>query len=103
MLLGAAKYLAETRNFDGRVAFIFQPAEENEGGGRVMVEEGLFEKFPVGAVYGLHNMPGIPAGTVALPSGPAMAAFDIFEIRSEERRVGKECVSTFRSLWEPDH
>ncbi|HEY9536248.1 MAG TPA: M20 aminoacylase family protein [Kiloniellaceae bacterium] len=80
MLLGAAKYLAETRNFDGRVAFIFQPAEENEGGGRVMVEEGLFEKFPVGAVYGLHNMPGIPAGTVALRSGPAMAAFDIFEI-----------------------
>src|SRR3546814_19655679 len=80
MLLGAAKYLAETRNFDGRVAFIFQPAEENEGGGRVMVEEGLFEKFPVGAVYGLHNMPGIPAGTVALRSGPALAAFDIFEI-----------------------
>ncbi|HMA15902.1 MAG TPA: M20 aminoacylase family protein [Kiloniellaceae bacterium] len=80
MLLGAAKYLAETRNFDGRVAFIFQPAEENEGGGRVMVEEGLFERFPVEAVYGLHNMPGMPVGTVALRSGPAMAAFDIFEI-----------------------
>jgi hippurate hydrolase len=80
MLLGAAKYLAETRNFDGRVAFIFQPAEENEGGGRVMVEEGLFEKFPVEAVYGLHNMPGMPVGTVSLRSGPAMAAFDIFEI-----------------------
>ncbi len=80
MLLGAAKYLSETRNFDGRVAFIFQPAEENEGGGRVMVEEGLFEQFPVEAVYGLHNMPGMPVGTVSLRSGPAMAAFDIFEI-----------------------
>jgi hippurate hydrolase len=80
MLLGAAKYLAETRNFDGRVAFIFQPAEENEGGGRVMVEEGLFEQFPVEAVYGLHNMPGMPVGTVSLREGPAMAAFDIFEI-----------------------
>ncbi len=80
MLLGAAKYLSETRNFDGRVAFIFQPAEENEGGGRVMVEEGLFDQFPVEAVYGLHNMPGMPVGTVSLRSGPAMAAFDIFEI-----------------------
>ncbi len=80
MLLGAAKYLSETRNFDGRVAFIFQPAEENEGGGRVMVEEGLFELFPVEAVYGLHNMPGMPVGSVSLRSGPAMAAFDIFEI-----------------------
>ena len=80
MLLGAAKYLSETRNFDGRVAFIFQPAEENEGGGRVMVEEGLFEKFPVEAVYGLHNMPGEPVGKVAMRAGPAMAAFDIFEI-----------------------
>ena len=58
MLLGAAKYLAATRNFDGTVHFIFQPAEENEGGGRVMVEEGLFEKFPVEAVYGMHNWPG---------------------------------------------
>jgi hippurate hydrolase len=80
MLLGAAKYLSETRNFDGQVTFIFQPAEENEGGGRVMVEEGLFEQFPVEAVYGLHNMPGMPVGSVSLRSGPAMAAFDIFEI-----------------------
>ncbi|MGD1877479.1 MAG: M20 aminoacylase family protein [Kiloniellaceae bacterium] len=80
MLLGAAKYLSETRNFDGRVTFIFQTAEENEGGGRVMVEEGLFDKFPVEAVYGLHNMPGMPVGSVSLRSGPAMAAFDIFEI-----------------------
>ncbi len=80
MLLGAAKYLSETRNFDGTVYFIFQPAEENEGGGRVMVEEGLFERFPVEAVFGLHNMPGLPLGEIAMRTGPAMAAFDIFEI-----------------------
>ncbi len=80
MLLGAAKYLAETRNFDGTVYLIFQPAEENEGGGRVMVEQGLFEKFPAEAVFGLHNKPGLPVGEIALRSGPAMAAFDIFEV-----------------------
>ena len=80
MLLGAAKYLAETKNFAGTVHFIFQPAEENEGGGRVMIEEGLFEKFPVESVYGMHNMPGIPAGEFAIRSGPIMASFDIFEI-----------------------
>ncbi|WP_282607313.1 M20 aminoacylase family protein [Pelagibius sp. Alg239-R121] len=83
MLLGAARYLAETKNFDGTVNFIFQPAEENEGGGRVMVEEGLFDKFPVEAVYGLHNMPGIPTGQVGMRVGPAMAAFDIFEVTVE--------------------
>ena len=80
MLLGAAKYLAETRNFDGTVHFIFQPAEENEGGGGVMVEEGLFERFPVDGIYGLHNSPGLPVGKVEMRIGPAMAAFDIFEI-----------------------
>ena len=80
MLLGAARYLAETRNFAGTVHFIFQPAEENEGGGRVMVQEGLFEKFPVEAVYGMHNWPGMPAGKFALRAGPMMASFDIFEI-----------------------
>ena len=80
MLLGAAKYLAETKNFDGTVYFIFQPAEENEGGGRVMVEEGLFEKFPVEGVYGMHNIPGIPIGRFAVRPGPMMAAYDIFEI-----------------------
>ena len=80
MLLGAAKYLAETRNFDGTVYFIFQPAEENEGGGRVMVEEGLFEKFPCEGVYGMHNIPGIPVGRFAVRPGPMMAAYDIFEI-----------------------
>ncbi|MBC8269736.1 MAG: amidohydrolase, partial [Rhodospirillaceae bacterium] len=80
MLLGAAKYLSETRNFKGTVQFIFQPAEENEGGGRVMVEEGLFEKFPVDAVYGMHNWPGQEAGFFAVTEGPLMAAFDIFEM-----------------------
>ncbi len=81
MLLGAAKYLAETRRFDGTVCFIFQPAEENEAGGRVMVEEGLFEQFPVDDVYGMHNIPGLAAGKMAIRPGPMMAAADFFEIR----------------------
>jgi hippurate hydrolase len=80
MLLGAAKYLAETRNFDGTVHFIFQPAEENEGGGREMVEQGLFDKFPCESVYGMHNWPGMPVGQFGLRPGPMMASFDIFEI-----------------------
>ena len=85
MLLGAAKYLAETRNFDGTVHFIFQPAEENEGGARVMIEDGLFERFPVEAVYGLHNWPGLAQGRIALAPGPMMAAFDIFEMTIQGR------------------
>ncbi len=80
MLLGAAAALARTRDFDGTVYFIFQPAEENEGGGRVMVEEGLFERFPMRAVYGMHNWPLHPVGTMATRAGPLMGAFDIFEI-----------------------
>jgi hippurate hydrolase len=80
MLLGAAGYLAETRRFRGTVHFIFQPAEENEGGGRAMVEDGLFDKFPCDAVYGLHNWPGMPAGEFAVMPGPMMASFDVFEI-----------------------
>lgn len=80
MLLGAAKYLAETKNFDGTVHFIFQPAEENEGGGREMVEQGLFDKFPCDSVYGMHNWPGMPVGQFGLRPGPMMASFDIFEI-----------------------
>ena len=80
MLLGAARYLAATRRFGGTVHFVFQPAEENEAGGRLMVEQGLFEKFPVSAVYGLHNWPGLPAGRIALRSGPMMAACDLFEV-----------------------
>src|SRR6185437_1330280 len=80
MLLGAARYLAETRNFAGTIHFIFQPAEENEGGARVMVEEGVLARHPVEAVYGMHNWPGLPAGQFAIRPGPMMAAFDIFEI-----------------------
>lgn len=80
MLLGAARYLAETRRFRGTVHFIFQPAEENEGGARKMIEEGLFDTFPVQSVFGMHNWPGQPVGSMALRPGPMMAAFDIFEI-----------------------
>ena len=80
MLLGAAKYLSETQNFAGTVHFIFQPAEENEAGGRVMIEDGLFKKFPVESVYGMHNIPGMPVGTFAIRPGPIMASCDIFEI-----------------------
>ena len=80
MLLGAAKALAARRNLDGTLHFIFQPAEENEGGGRVMVEEGLFDRFPMRAVYGMHNWPRLPAGTFAMRAGPLMGAYDIFEI-----------------------
>lgn len=80
MLLGAAKALARRRRFDGTVYFIFQPAEENEGGGRVMVEEGLFDRFPMRAVYGMHNWPRRPLGSFAVRPGPLMGAYDIFEI-----------------------
>lgn len=80
MLLGAATALARSRRFDGTVYFIFQPAEENEGGGRVMAEEGLFDRFPMRAVYGMHNWPKLPAGTIASRPGPLMGAYDIFEI-----------------------
>ncbi|MBT3553171.1 MAG: amidohydrolase [Rhodospirillaceae bacterium] len=80
MLLGAAQYLAETRNFKGRVQFIFQPAEEMAGGGRVMVEEGLFEQFPVDAVYGMHNWPNMPAGRMSIRAGLGMASAAAFEI-----------------------
>jgi hippurate hydrolase len=76
MLLGAAKYLAETRDFAGTAYFIFQPAEENEGGGRVMVEEGLFERFPCDSVYGIHNAPDLPLGECSAVAGPIMAASD---------------------------
>jgi amidohydrolase len=81
MLLGAAKYLARTRNFQGTVHLIFQPAEEGGGGGRVMVEEGLFDKFPCDAVFALHNKPGIPVGQIAAKAGPLLAASDRWDIR----------------------
>ena len=80
MLLAAARALAARRSFDGTLHFVFQPAEENEGGGRVMVEEGLFERFPMRAVYGMHNWPRLPAGRIALRAGPLMGAYDVFEI-----------------------
>ncbi|HLR82493.1 MAG TPA: M20 aminoacylase family protein [Paenalcaligenes sp.] len=80
MLLGAARYLTEHRPFKGTVHFIFQPAEENEGGGRVMVEEGLFERFPCDAVFGLHNAPRMPLGHFGIRSGPMLSASDFFAI-----------------------
>jgi hippurate hydrolase len=80
MLLGAAKYLAETRNFDGTVHFIFQPAEENAGGGRIMVEEGLFQRFPCDRVYGAHNDTALPVGTITAVAGSVSAASDRFII-----------------------
>jgi amidohydrolase len=80
MLLGAAKHLAETRNFAGTIYFIFQPAEENEGGARLMIEEGMLDRYPVEAVFGMHNWPEVPAGQFAVRPGPMMAAFDIFEM-----------------------
>jgi amidohydrolase len=80
MLLGAARYLCQSRSFKGTVYCVFQPAEENEGGGRTMVEEGLFEKFPAERVYGMHNWPGLAAGTFSVRSGPVMAAADRFDL-----------------------
>lgn len=80
MMLGAARYLSETGGFSGRVLFIFQPAEEGGGGGRIMVEDGLLEKFGVDAVYGLHNRSGMAAGHMSTRTGPIMAATDNFDI-----------------------
>jgi amidohydrolase len=80
MLLGAARYLAETRNFDGTIYCIFQPAEENLAGGEVMVKEGLFDRFPVERVFGMHNWPGAPEGTFLWAPGPVMAAVANLEV-----------------------
>ncbi|WP_374299123.1 M20 aminoacylase family protein [Ferrovibrio sp.] len=81
MLLGAAQYLAKAKNFDGTVHFIFQPAEENLAGGKVMVDDGLFTKFPCESVFGMHNMPGIDVGKFAVRVGPMMASADMFWIK----------------------
>jgi hippurate hydrolase len=86
MLLGAARYLAQSRNFDGTAYLIFQPAEEGGGGGQVMVREGLFERFPCDAVYALHNWPGLPVGQISVRPGPMMAATD--EIKLTVRGKG---------------
>ena len=85
MLLGAAKYLAETRNFAGSVAVIFQPAEEGGGGGAEMVKDGMMERFGIGSVFGMHNMPGLPVGQFAIRPGPIMAATAEFTITIKGR------------------
>ncbi|MDQ0560881.1 hippurate hydrolase [Rhizobium mesoamericanum] len=85
MLLGAAKYLAETRNFNGNIAVIFQPAEEGGGGGNLMVKDGMMERFGIEEVYGMHNLPGLPVGHFAIRSGAIMAATDEFTITVKGR------------------
>jgi amidohydrolase len=80
MLLGAAKYLAETRNFDGAVAVVFQPAEEGGAGGKAMVDDGLIDRFGISEIYGMHNSPGLPVGHFAIRPGPFYAATDTFTI-----------------------
>jgi amidohydrolase len=85
MLLGAARYLAETRNFNGTVNFIFQPAEEGLGGAVAMLTDGLFERFPCDTVFGMHNHPGLPVGTFAIRPGTMMAGGAFFDILVEGR------------------
>ncbi|WEF23062.1 M20 aminoacylase family protein [Paracoccus sp. S3-43] len=85
MLLGAARYLAETRNFAGRVALIFQPAEENGGGGQAMVRDGMMDRFGIERVFAMHNSPGLPVGMMNTTPGPIMAAVDTFEIHVQGR------------------
>jgi amidohydrolase len=105
ILLGAAKYLAETRNFDGTAVMIFQPAEEGGAGADAMLKDGLLERFGVQEVYGLHNMPGIAVGHFALRPGPLMAAADRFDIviegkggtRRGRTRAWTRCWSRARS------
>ena len=80
MLLGAAKYLASNKNYHGTINFIFQPAEEGLGGAELMLKEGLFDKFPMDSVYGLHNWPGMPAGFFGIGTGPMMASADFFDL-----------------------
>lgn len=112
MLLGAAKYLSEHPDFSGRVAFIFQPAEENNGGGEVMVKDGLFEQFPCDSVYGMHNWPGLAVGQFAVHEKEVMASTDSFDIIIQGRGahaampnlgvdsivVGSELVNTLQTI-----
>ncbi len=83
MLLGAARYLAETRNFAGEAVVIFQPAEEGGAGAAAMIKDGLMDRFGIEQVYGMHNVPGVPVGSFAIRSGPVMAATDAIDIRIE--------------------
>lgn len=85
ILLGAAKYLAQTRNFDGTAVFIFQPAEEGLGGAKAMIDDGLFERFNCDAVYALHNWPALPPGMIGINPGPMMASADKFEVLIQGR------------------
>jgi len=85
MLVGAARYLAQTRNFDGTAVLIFQPAEEGRGGARAMIEDGLFERFPVDAVYAMHNWPAMKPGWIGINPGPMMAAADRITIEISGR------------------
>jgi hippurate hydrolase len=94
MLLGAAKYLAETRNFDGTVYLVFQPAEENLAGGGVMVREGLFERFPMQRIFGMHNWPTEPEGTFIWREGPVMAAVANLEVTITARARTARCRTT---------
>ncbi|MCV6547727.1 MAG: M20 family metallopeptidase [Cohaesibacter sp.] len=87
MLLSAARYLNETRNFDGRVALIFQPAEEGGGGAKAMIDDGMLDRWDISEVYGMHNWPGMPVGDFALRAGPLMASADRIRIEVE----GKGC------------
>ena len=98
MLLGAAKYLAETRNFDGTAVVIFQPAEEGGAGGKAMVDDGMMDRFGIQEVYGLHNQPGLPVGSFAIRSGPFLAASDRIYItvngRGGHAAKPHQCVDT---------
>jgi len=83
MLLGAARYLAATRQFDGTLTLIFQPAEEGQGGAEAMLADGLLERFPCDALFGMHNMPGLPAGHLGFREGPMMASQDLLNVSIE--------------------
>ncbi|MAL84647.1 MAG: amidohydrolase [Idiomarina sp.] len=100
MLLGAARHLAKTKNFSGTVHFIFQPAEEGRGGAKAMVDDGLFTKFPVDRVYGLHNMPGLATDEMAVVSGPQLASSDSWTVtftgvgtHGAKPHLGRDCIT----------
>ena len=98
MLLGAARYLAETRNFDGTVNFIFQPAEEGLGGGEAMVEDGLFERFPCDTIFGMHNRPGLGVGKFAIRAGTDDGGRRLFRHRDRGPRRACRAAGIGRSI-----